>query len=92
MEHSDTPSPSPREVERWKALGGIDLSAIEDPEERFVTASHLRVGVHQMGTGFTFKCPMCGTTMLNDQMMQPLCTGPHPSLDEHPPTVMEYVR
>ncbi len=73
-------------------MGGIDLSAIEDPEERFVTASHLRVGVHQMGTGFTFKCPMCGTTMVNDQMMQPLCTGPHPSLDEHPPTVMEYVR
>ncbi len=89
---SDTPTPSRREIDRWKALGGVDLAAIEDPEERFTVTSHLRVGVHQMGVTFRFRCPMCGNRMDNDQMMQPMCTGPHPSLDEHPPVVMEYIR
>ncbi len=73
-------------------MGGIDLSKIEDPEERFAATAALRVGVHEMGTSFTFRCPMCRTIRKNDQMMQPMCTGPHPSLDEHPPVVMEYVR
>jgi hypothetical protein len=37
---------------------------------------------------WVFRCPVCGNTVRNDSDMEPLCTGPHPSLDEHPPEVM----
>jgi hypothetical protein len=39
-------------------------------------------------TGFEFVCPTCKSRYRNDaENMPPLCTGPHPSLDEHEPTV-----
>lgn len=38
--------------------------------------------------GINFRCPRCGNRMRNDQGMEPMCTGPHPSLDEHEPTIM----
>ena len=38
---------------------------------------------------FEFECPVCRNRARNDARdMPPLCTGPHPSLDEHPPTLM----
>jgi len=39
-------------------------------------------------TGINFRCPLCGARARNNQGMEPMCTGPHPSLDEHEPTVM----
>lgn len=88
---SDTPTPSPAEVARWKARGGIDLSLIEDPEERFTAASHLRAGVYETGRKFRFRCGVCGNVATNDQMMEPACTGPSWT-DDHPMEVMEYIR
>lgn len=36
-----------------------------------------------------FVCTVCGNQARNDAAaMAPMCTGPHPSLDEHEPTVM----
>ena len=48
-------------------------------------------GVAPQGKGIDFKCPLCGGRARNDQGMEPMCTGPHPSLDEHPPTIMRRV-
>ena len=35
-----------------------------------------------------FRCPVCANTFRNDDDYEPVCTGPHPSLDEHRPVVM----
>lgn len=39
---------------------------------------------------FVFKCPTCGNRARNDQLMEPMCTGPG-SFDEHEPTIMRRV-
>jgi hypothetical protein len=39
--------------------------------------------------GITFLCPLCGNRTRNDGAgLPPVCTGPHPSLDEHLPEPM----
>jgi len=44
------------------------------------------LGVHPQA--FEFVCPVCRARWRNDaKNMPPLCTGPHPSLDEHEPTL-----
>lgn len=35
-----------------------------------------------------FQCPVCGNRFRYDDEYEPMCTGPHPSLDEHEPAVM----
>lgn len=36
-----------------------------------------------------FRCPLCGNTARSEYAgLEPCCTGPHPSLDEHPMEVM----
>lgn len=35
-----------------------------------------------------FRCPVCRNEFRHDDEYEPLCTGPHPSLDEHEPAVM----
>lgn len=87
---SDTPTPSPAELQKWKARGGIDLSRIEDPEEKFAVASEIRAGVHETGHKFLYECPLCGNRFANDQEMEPMCTGPSWT-DDHEPTVMRYI-
>ncbi len=39
-----------------------------------------------------FQCPLCSKLFRHDDAYEPLCTGPNPSLDEHEPTVMVFVR
>lgn len=38
---------------------------------------------------FVFRCPVCRKYERFDDLYEPMCTGPSPSLDEHTPTVME---
>lgn len=33
---------------------------------------------------YTYLCHMCGKKEYGDDAYPPACTGPHPSLDEHP--------
>lgn len=48
--------------------------------------THLRrVGV------YVFECPVCHKRFRHDDPYEPLCTGPHETLDEHDPTVMRRV-
>jgi hypothetical protein len=35
-----------------------------------------------------FRCPVCRNEFRYDDEYEPICTGPHPSLDEHEPAVM----
>ncbi len=35
-----------------------------------------------------FRCPVCRNEFRYDDAYEPMCTGPHPSLDEHEPAVM----
>lgn len=35
-----------------------------------------------------FTCPVCANRARGDDAYEPICTGPHPSLDEHEPAVM----
>lgn len=38
-----------------------------------------------------FRCSVCQNEHRTDQEYEPLCTGPHPLLDEHRATVMKFV-
>lgn len=44
-------------------------------------------GIFETGQRFTFRCPVCGNTVTNDQRMEPACTGPSWT-DDHPMEVM----
>lgn len=45
---------------------------------------HLVLGTLKRGV-VLYRCPVCGSKVRNDaDAMEPACTGPHPSLDEHP--------
>lgn len=69
--------------------GGVDLSRL-DPEERDPLLAEVRIGLAPIKRGkFVFRCPTCGNRFESDQEMEPLCTGPNASLDEHEPAVME---
>lgn len=49
-----------------------------------------KIGLNVQLHGIMFQCPVCKNKISNDAAaMEPLCTGPHPSLDEHEPTIMK---
>ncbi len=52
---------------------------LADPLHR----TEMEVGIFETGTGFLFRCPICGNTERNDQRMEPACTGPS-WRNEHP--------
>lgn len=72
---------SEQRIRRLIDAGGVDLSALR---EDAALRSSIRIGTFETGMKFRFRCPICGNTVVNDQEMEPVCTGPHPSLDEHP--------
>lgn len=47
----------------------------------------IEVGIFETGSGFIFRCPLCGRQEQNDQRMEPMCTGPSWT-DDHPPEIM----
>ena len=51
----------------------------------------VEVGLFETGTGFLFRCPICGNEARNDQRLSPLCTGPSWT-DDHPHEPMIEVR
>lgn len=50
----------------------------------------IETGLFETGSGFVFRCPLCGRQERNDQRMEPMCTGPSWT-DDHPPEVMVLV-
>lgn len=40
------------------------------------------------GKVWTFRCPLCAKAYTYDEPGEPLCTGPHETLDEHPVETM----
>lgn len=71
-------------IRRFERLGGVDLSRcdFEDPLPREV-----RVGIAEMPKGIRFRCPLCSRIEVNNQDMEPMCTGPSWT-DDHVPEVM----
>ena len=55
-----------------------------------VSRAEIEVGLFETGHKFQFRCPLCDKIETNDQRMEIMCTGPHPSLDEHPPELMVF--
>jgi hypothetical protein len=51
----------------------------------------VETGLFETGTGFLFRCPICGNEARNDQRLEPMCTGPSWTND-HPPEIMFEVR
>lgn len=43
----------------------------------------VEIGLFNTGALFVFRCPMCGNEEVNDQRMEPACTGPSWT-DDHP--------
>lgn len=41
---------------------------------------------------FIYRCPLCGARFRFDDFYEPMCTGPHPSQDDHAPEVMIFER
>lgn len=39
-----------------------------------------------------FRCPVCRKEFRQAEEMEPACTGPNETTDDHPMTVMELVR
>lgn len=88
MNNSDAYREANERVERFLAFGGVDLEGL-DPEQREETLAYTRVGLGEIRDGvYRFRCPECGNVFDNDRDMEPLCTGPNLSLDEHEPTMM----
>jgi hypothetical protein len=57
-----------------------DLSPTELIQRRF---DHLVLRPNKKGVWF--RCPICANRVKHDgEGLEPCCTGPHPSLDEHP--------
>lgn len=76
-------------LDRFRRLGGVDLSRLEQGERETLEAE-ARLGLAAVKRGkYVFRCPSCGNRFENDQELEPLCTGPNAGLDEHEPTVME---
>ena len=44
------------------------------------------------GKVYTFRCAICATEYELNEPGEPLCTGPHPSLDEHLPELALLVK
>jgi hypothetical protein len=59
-----------------------------DVEEYGKRFDHLVLRPRKRGV-VVFECPVCRYRMRSDgEGLEPACTGPHPSLDEHPLTPM----
>jgi hypothetical protein len=39
-----------------------------------------------------YRCPVCEKVFRHDDEYEPLCTGPNEATDDHPMTVMQFVR
>jgi hypothetical protein len=52
--------------------------------------TEIEVGIFETGARFVFRCFLCGRQEVNDQRMEPMCTGPSWT-DDHPPEVMQLV-
>lgn len=66
-----------------RSNGGVILPPGVDPED--LDTIVLQPQTHAL----VYFCPMCGSrTRSNLAGMEPVCTGPHPSLDEHEMTPM----
>lgn len=50
----------------------------------------IETGLFETGSGFVFRCPLCGRQERNDQRLEPMCTGPSWT-DDHPPEIMQLV-
>jgi hypothetical protein len=50
----------------------------------------IETGLFETGSGFVFRCPLCGRQERNDQRMEPMCTGPSWK-DDHPPEIMQLI-
>ena len=48
----------------------------------------IETGLFETGAKFVFRCPLCGNQVVNDQRLEPVCTGPSPWRDEHSPEPM----
>ena len=78
-------------VARFKRLGGVDLSSLENEELDPLLAT-IHVGTaHLKKAIFVFRCEMCGNTERSDTEMSPACTGPDWT-DAHPMEPMTFVR
>lgn len=49
--------------------------------------SLIEIGLFETGEKFKFRCPICGKVEINDQRMEPVCSGPGWT-DSHPHEVM----
>lgn len=70
----------PGSVREHKVLSGDDLHG----------RTLIEVGLFETGKKFRFRCPSCGNEVVNDQRMEPACTGPSWTND-HPMQVMRLV-
>jgi len=50
----------------------------------------IETGLFETGSGFVYRCPLCGRQERNDQRMEPVCTGPS-WRDDHPMEIMVLV-
>lgn len=71
---------------------GLDVSDIvvataRDLEQPFLAAGSVLAEPSPTGA-WTFVCPVCAKRFRWDDPVEPLCTGPSESRDEHEPTVM----
>lgn len=62
-----------------------------DSEDGGQAKALIETGLFETGSGFVFRCPLCGRQERNDQRMEPMCTGPSWT-DDHPPEVMILVQ
>ena len=71
-------NPNPHFVRRERRAYGTDEQA----------KALIETGLFETGSGFVFRCPLCGRQERNDQRMEPMCTGPSWT-DDHPPEIMQ---
>lgn len=74
---------------------GVESPFLVKRERRAYEASEsakaeIEVGVFETGAKFVFRCPLCGRQEVNDQRLEPLCTGPSWT-DDHNPEPMQRV-
>ena len=68
-------------------LLGSEEKAFEEEDLRPL----VEIGLFETGKKFTFQCPICLKVEVNDQRMEPACTGPSWT-DDHPLELMVLVR
>jgi hypothetical protein len=71
----------------------VDLALatlLDDEPNPFLTEAGFE-RVRERGGIFRFRCPTCRKTFQNDSPLEPICTGPSESRDDHEPTVMQAV-